>query len=113
MTENQRYDRPAGAIRKSLTSWGVIVPRPMRWTQLTARQRGALAIRGVLQLGSLVVALQDLRNRPAQEVRGPKWLWAVVSCVNYLGLGPIAYFIFGRRATTSSSSDRLASGGTR
>ena len=50
-------------------------------------------------MGLLVVALYDLRRRPADQVRGPKRIWALVCGVNYLGLGPIAYFLFGRRRT--------------
>ena len=37
----------------------------------------------------------DLAKRPADKVRGPKWLWAVLSLVN--GFGPGAYFMLGRK----------------
>jgi hypothetical protein len=26
-----------------------------------------------------------------------KWLWSVVALVNFMGVGPIAYFAFGRK----------------
>ena len=38
----------------------------------------------------------DLRRRPADQVRGPKWLWRLAS----LNLtGSIAYVLVGRRRT--------------
>jgi hypothetical protein len=89
-----------------LDSWGVALCRPTPWRELTSRQRQAMMIRGALQLGLLSAALADLRSRPASQVRGPKALWVAISCANYLGAGPIAYFLLGRRppvACTDSS----------
>ena len=57
-------------------------------------------VRGGLQLGLLSAALNDLRRRPASRIRGPKALWVVISLVNYLGIGPVAYFLFGRAASS-------------
>ena len=54
-------------------------------------------VRGALQLGLLAAALNDLRRRPASQIRGPKPLWVAISFANYLGVGPIAYFLLGRR----------------
>jgi hypothetical protein len=50
----------------------------------------------VLQLGLIVVALWDLARQPA--TRGPKWLWVVVIIVVNI-IGPILYFVVGRRDT--------------
>jgi hypothetical protein len=50
----------------------------------------------VVQFGLQAAALWDLRRRPAAGVRGPKQLWAVAAFVNFLG--PVAYFVLGRRA---------------
>ena len=80
-----------------LDSWGVALRRRTPWRELTPQQRQAMMVRGAIQLGLLSAALNDLRRRPASQVRGPKPLWAAVSFVNYLGVGPIAYFLFGRR----------------
>ncbi|TFE01422.1 PLD nuclease N-terminal domain-containing protein [Jeotgalibacillus salarius] len=41
-----------------------------------------------------VIALVDLFKRPS--VNGPKWVWALVIIVINL-IGPILYFVFGRR----------------
>ena len=80
-----------------LDSWGVALRHRTPWRELTPRQRQAMMIRGVLQVGLLAAALNDLRRRPASQIRGPKPLWAAISFANYLGAGPIAYFLLGRR----------------
>jgi hypothetical protein len=80
-----------------LDSWGVALRRRTPWRELTTRQRQAMVVRGALQLAVLSAALNDLRRRPASQVRGPKALWAAISFVNYLGVGPLAYFLLGRR----------------
>ena len=66
-----------------------------RWGDLSSTQRKAVVLSGVVQLGLLAAALADIYRRPAQEIRGDKRLWAVVAFVNYVG--PISYFLFGRR----------------
>ena len=48
----------------------------------------------LLELGLMVWALIDLSERPA--TRGPKWAWILVIVLANL-VGPIAYFLFGRR----------------
>jgi hypothetical protein len=86
--------RLAGA----LGAWGVALPWPHDgWRGLTRRQQVGIVIRAVAQTGLLIVAARDLRRRPSEQVRGPKWLWAPVVAVNYLGLGPIVYLVGGRR----------------
>jgi hypothetical protein len=59
-----------------------------------------MILRAVIQVVLLAAAVRDLRSRPADQVRGPKPLWLAVSAVNYLGVGPMAYFLFGRRRIT-------------
>jgi hypothetical protein len=82
----------------TLRSWGIVVPWPQDgWRGLSSRQRAGMIIRGVAQAGLLIVAARDLRRRPPEQVRGSKWLWAPVITMNYLGLGPLAYLIGGRR----------------
>jgi len=48
----------------------------------------------VIQLILMVVALIDLVRIP--QTNGPKWVWAIVIVLVNL-LGPIVYFIFGRK----------------
>ena len=80
-----------------LNSWGVALRHRTPWRELTPRQRKAMMVRGAFQLALLAGALNDLRSRPASQVRGPKALWVAISLTNYLGAGPIAYFLLGRR----------------
>ncbi len=47
------------------------------------------------QLLLAAAAWADLAHRPAEQVRGPKWRWALVIAVNWVG--PIGYFLRGRR----------------
>jgi hypothetical protein len=41
--------------------------------------------------------LVDLKRRPVERVRGPKWVWASTALVNSAGVAPVAYFLIGRR----------------
>jgi hypothetical protein len=71
-----------------------------RWQDLSVRQRrlllGAVAAEVVLKVAALI----DLKRRPADEVRGPKWLWATsVGVIGSAGILPLSYFLIGRRRT--------------
>jgi hypothetical protein len=70
-----------------------------RWSDLSERTRKliiwAAAFEGVLKL----LALIDLKRRPASEIRGSKAKWATaVVLVNSIGAVPIIYFVRGRRS---------------
>jgi hypothetical protein len=69
-----------------------------RWNDLGENQRRLLLV-GVAVEGALkAAALADLRRRPAAEVRGPKWAWALaLVVVSSAGVLPLAYFRLGRR----------------
>lgn len=50
----------------------------------------------LIQLILMIIALIDIRR--VQATNGPKWMWVlVVIFINMIG--PIAYFIVGRKAT--------------
>lgn len=49
-----------------------------------------------LQLILLIVALTDLIRNDPRRIRGPKWIWAIVIVLGEI-LGPVLYFIIGRR----------------
>jgi hypothetical protein len=77
----------------------------MTWSDLTAAQKvGAVGL-GAVQLGLLAAALVDLRRRPAEEIRGSKRVWTGVVFVNYIG--PISYFVFGRKPRARSGPARI------
>ncbi|HEY1331175.1 MAG TPA: hypothetical protein VGH10_06850 [Actinomycetota bacterium] len=69
-----------------------------RWSELSENQRRLLQIaafaEGILKL----VALVDIKRRPAAQIRGPKWAWATsITVLSSAGILPISYFLFGRR----------------
>ena len=66
-----------------------------QWSDLTDTQKRGFVLLGTLQLGLLITALIDIRRRPAAHINGSKRLWTAVVFIN--GIGPIAYFLFGRK----------------
>jgi hypothetical protein len=66
-----------------------------RWSERPAWQHRVIIGAGTAQISLLVAALVDIRRRPARRIRGSKRLWTAASFVNTVG--PIAYFVFGRR----------------
>jgi hypothetical protein len=59
------------------------------WSDLSPQQRTGMIIAGAVQLALAAAAWTDLARRPAEQVNGPKGVWAVVIAVNFVG--PIAY----------------------
>jgi hypothetical protein len=94
---NARSSEGLSAIMHYLSSSAVTLPRGVPWRERTSKQRLRTIVQATIQSGLLVAALWDLRRRPADQIRGSKRVWALVSCANFLGLGPIAYFLIGRR----------------
>ncbi|HEY7631692.1 MAG TPA: hypothetical protein VH817_13365 [Thermoleophilaceae bacterium] len=46
-----------------------------------------------ISVGIVTAAERDLQRRPADEVRGEKWLWRLL-CLN--AVGAVSYFRWGR-----------------
>ncbi|RZU54409.1 hypothetical protein EV385_6360 [Krasilnikovia cinnamomea] len=67
-----------------------------RWNELSQGQRGFIILAAVAESAIKAAMLIDLKRRPADQVRGPKWLWASSALVNSAGILPAAYFIVGR-----------------
>ncbi|MEO7269672.1 MAG: PLDc N-terminal domain-containing protein [Knoellia sp.] len=65
------------------------------WADLTPTQRRLVVAGGIVQVGLQAAALRDLKRRPVDQVRGRRRWWVCASFVNTVG--PLAYFIFGRR----------------
>ncbi|MFZ3452100.1 PLD nuclease N-terminal domain-containing protein [Arthrobacter sp. 7Tela_A1] len=62
---------------------------------LTADQKKGLGILSSIQFLLAGAALVDIWRRPGSEINGPKAAWSAACAVNFVG--PIAYFVFGRR----------------
>lgn len=69
--------------------------------ELSPRLQISIVLTTIIELTLMITALRDLRQRPAEQVKGSKKLWALVSLITMFG--PLTYFIFGRR----KSSDLL------
>lgn len=67
-----------------------------KWGDLSTTQKLGIIVLGIVQFTLLGAALRDLRQRPADEVKGSKRMWTAAAFVNFFG--PIAYFLFGRKA---------------
>ncbi len=65
------------------------------WKDMTPAQRGSSFVTLIIQLTLLVLALRDLRSRPASQINGSKKLWFMLVFINFFG--PIAYFTIGRK----------------
>ena len=65
------------------------------WSDMGKKQQLSVIVGGAVQVALLVAALVDLKRRPAELIRGRKALWVGLSFINYVG--PLAYFILGRR----------------
>ena len=66
-----------------------------QWSDLSTGQQVRGVVAGVIQFALAATAWTDLARRPAEDVNGRKWVWAIVIAVNFVG--PISYFLFGRR----------------
>lgn len=69
--------------------------RQKSWSELSRPQQGAIVVMGLAEVVLTAVAAVDLVRRPADQVRGPKLLWAAGLVVQ--PVGPIAYLAVGRR----------------
>ena len=70
-----------------------------KWSDLSTGQRVAVVVGGVAELVVTTRAVRDLVRRPTEQVRGPKALWLLAAFVQ--PVGPVAYFLVGRRRTTT------------
>ncbi|MBB6455079.1 hypothetical protein HNQ94_003574 [Salirhabdus euzebyi] len=64
------------------------------WEELAALNWALIAPLLVIELILIVVALIDLSR--IEKANGPKWAWVLI-ILFVTGIGPIIYFIFGRR----------------
>jgi hypothetical protein len=73
-----------------------------KWSDLPARTRQLVMAAAVAEGVLKVAALIDMKRRPASQIRGSKWIWALaVVLINSAGGAPVAYFAFGLRQPRS------------
>jgi hypothetical protein len=69
-----------------------------RWNDLSDRSRRLIIAAAIAEAILKTAVLIDLKRRPASQIRGSKRAWIVAAVlVNSAGLGPLSYFVFGRR----------------
>lgn len=66
-----------------------------KWSELSPSAKAGLIAAALVELVITTTAMRDLSRRPRDQVRGPKWLWRLVSIIQ--PVGPIAYLALGRR----------------
>ena len=69
--------------------------RKKRWSDFSPQQRAAIVVGAVVELIMTTLALRDLARRPSKQVRGGKPFWVLTCFVQ--PIGPILYFLVGRR----------------
>ena len=75
----------------------------LNWKTLTTAQKTALVTAGTLQVGLFAAAWADLSHRRPEAVNGSKAAWRAGLFVNTLG--PLAYFVRGRKTGHWSEAD--------
>ena len=65
------------------------------WSDLSPLQQRLVVVGGAVEAVLTTLAARDLARRPADQVRGPKPLWAATFVVQ--PVGPLAYLAVGRR----------------
>jgi len=73
-----------------------------KWKDLSDMQKAAIFLLGIASIALLVAALVDIQKRAPEEINGNKNAWRLLAFVN--SIGPIAYFLFGRKRTGFSAS---------
>ena len=75
------------------------MPDKKRWSELSEGTRRLVVLGAVFEGVLKIMALVDLKRRPASGIRGPKAIWATaLVLVSSAGAVPIVYFVYGRRA---------------
>lgn len=70
-------------------------PQHAKVPRLNRTKKSILGILGLAQLGLATAAGLDLARRDPKRIHGPKAFWYSVLPINWLG--PIAYFLAGRK----------------
>jgi hypothetical protein len=65
------------------------------WKEMPPLARAGTLVAAVVQISLLIAAQRDISRRPAEQIRGSKAMWRMVSLINFVGPG--SYFVFGRK----------------
>lgn len=65
------------------------------WLDLPTEYRFPIIAAAAVEFAGKVATWISLARRPAEAVRGPRWLWFLATFIN--GFGSAAYWLFGRK----------------
>ena len=86
-----------------------------RWQDLSPATKMRITVQGIAQgiinLLLLIWAVRDLRHRPDSEINGNKKVWMLVAFAT--PIGPIVYFLFGRKRRTAMGETHVIDERTR
>jgi hypothetical protein len=72
--------------------------KKMTWSEMSAGRKAGVLVMGTVQMILAAAAWRDLAKRPDEQVNGSKGVWVAIIAINWIG--PIAYFVRGRREVT-------------
>ncbi|WP_255770876.1 PLDc N-terminal domain-containing protein [Pseudarthrobacter sulfonivorans] len=65
------------------------------WKEMSPAARAGVVAAGIVQVSLMLAAQRDISRRPAAQINGPKAAWRAAALINFIG--PIGYFILGRK----------------
>lgn len=90
MTSKRRTGKKAFDRKKSKE-----MSNRKKWKDMPPQARFGTLVVAAFQLTLLIAAQRDISRRPAEQIRGSKIMWRLVSFLNFVGPG--SYFAFGRK----------------
>ncbi len=73
-----------------------------RWKRSSPAMRGGAAARGIFNLVLMIWTIRDIRRRRDDEINGNRKIWTLAAFAP--PIGPIAYFVFGRKRSAQSDA---------
>jgi hypothetical protein len=55
------------------------------WKEMPPLARAGTLVAAIVQLSLLIAAQRDISRRPAEQIRGSKAMWRIVSLINFVG----------------------------
>jgi len=96
--QDEEAERQVASQLAELRTDGDVPAARRRWGDLSTRTRVVLVTAAAADGALRVAALIDLQRRPADQIRGRKWMWAAaMALISSAGVVPISYFVFGQR----------------
>ncbi len=73
---------------------------PKQWRASSRAIKPRTVVQGMINLVLVIWAVRDIRRRGDDEIKGNRKIWMVAAFAP--PIGPIAYFLFGRKRGASS-----------